>query len=97
MHTAQSPTMTPLQMLRAALAALHDPAAGLPRGMSLTHMSADQLLAAARAAAPTLLSPSTLMPLVSCCCFVGSEDLVQVLVALARSVSCCCLLPLSRH
>lgn len=54
----QSMSMTPLQMLRAALHTLCDPVAGLPKGMSMTHQSPEQLLATARAAAPSLLFPA---------------------------------------
>jgi len=45
-------------MLRAALHALCDPVAGLPKGISMTQQPLEQLAAVARAAAPALLSPA---------------------------------------
>ncbi|KAF5838727.1 Nrap protein [Dunaliella salina] len=52
-----SSSMTPLQMLRAALHALCDPVAGLPKSLAMTPQPPEQLFGAAHAAAPALLAP----------------------------------------
>jgi len=54
--------MTPLQMLRAALHALCDPVAGLPKGLAMEPLSLEQLTEAVREAAPVLISPAAAAP-----------------------------------
>lgn len=52
-----SASMSALQALRAALHALCDPMAGLPKGVTMSHMGGESLASAAKAAAPLLTSP----------------------------------------